>query len=95
MPRKHPFGFLNLMRIFMDKNTDKNFTPLLPYDITFAENFEMYDSFGYINNRDKTAPILHLKESGNLVKYYSQGKSEKIFKIGIDKPEKTSNKYKK
>lgn len=78
----------------MDNERNKNYTPLLPYDITFAENFKMYDSFCYTNNRDKTAPKLHLKESGNIVKYYTEITNSKAFKVGVDTPEKPSNKYK-
>ena len=70
----------------MDKATEKKMAPLLPYDVTVAENFRMYDSFAYENNRDKTSPMVHEKETGNILKYYTCTVSEDMFRVGIDTP---------
>ena len=70
----------------MNKATEKKMAPLLPYDVTVAENFKMYDSFAYVNNRDRTSPMLHTMETGNVLKYYTCSISDDDFRIGIDTP---------
>lgn len=70
----------------MEKSAEKKMAPLLPYDVTAAENFKMYDSFAYVNNRDKTAPMVHKLETGNVLKYYTCNISEEDFRIGLDTP---------
>ncbi len=71
---------------FMTKEAERKTAPLLPYDVTVAENFKMYDSFAYENNRDKTSPMLHTRETGNVLKYYTCTMSDENFRIGIDTP---------
>ncbi len=78
----------------MEKTDVKKFAPILPYDVTVAENFNIYDSFDYENNRDQTAPMLHTLETGNVVKYYTCKLTEDDFRIGIDDPEKFKQKHK-
>ena len=77
----------------MDKTEGKKTAPLLPYDVTVAENFKMYDSFSYENNRDLTSPMLHTMETGNVLKYYTCDISDDSFRIGVDTPKylKTSH----
>ncbi len=70
----------------MSKVSERKTAPLLPYDVTVAENFKMYDSFSYENNRDATSPMLHTLETGNVIKYYCCSMDEKDFRIGIDTP---------
>ncbi len=52
------------------KNTKSAYEPLLPYDITYGENHDLYDNMRYVCD-----PILCNKEmvhivSGNIIKYY-------------------------
>ncbi len=70
----------------MSNISERKMAPLLPYDVTVAENFKMYDSFAYENNRDKTSPMLHELETGKVLKYYTCTVSDDNFRIGIDKP---------
>ncbi len=69
-----------------ENKKEKKLAPMLPYDVTVAENFRMYDSFPYENNRDKTTPMLHTAETGNIIKYYTCNVSETNFRIGVDIP---------
>ena len=73
----------------MEKNKEKKMAPILPYDVTVAENFKMYDSFAYENNRDETAPMLHTMETGNLLKYYTCNVTDENFRVGVDTPKYT------
>ncbi len=70
----------------MENKKERKTAPMLPYDVTVAENFRMYDSFPYENNRDKTAPMLCISETGNVLKYYTCNVSEDSFRIGLDTP---------
>ena len=70
----------------MSNVSEKKMTPLLPYDVTFAEDFKMYDNFAYENDRDRTTPMLHSRETGNVLKYYTCAIDKDSFRIGIDTP---------
>jgi hypothetical protein len=70
----------------MEKANEKKMTPILPYDVTVAENFKMYDSFAYENDRDRTSPMLHTMETGNILKYYTCNVSDEDFRVGVDTP---------
>lgn len=54
----------------MAEKNEKEYTPLLPFNPSVAEHFEMYDTFPYNNERDMTHPLINTMETGNLLKFY-------------------------
>ncbi len=50
--------------------SEKNYTPLLPFDSTVAENFIIYYPVPYIRDINLIPPEKIAMESGNVVKYY-------------------------
>lgn len=52
-------------------SNDHKLTPILPYDITFAEDFSMYQRMTYQQDKDLCGMDSIRIISGNLYKYYS------------------------
>lgn len=50
--------------------SEKNYTPLLPFDSTVAENFVIYYPVPYVRDIALIPPEKIAMESGNVVKYY-------------------------
>ncbi len=48
----------------------QNYTPLLPFDSTVAENFVIYYPTPYVRDINLIPPEKIAMESGNLIKYY-------------------------
>lgn len=48
----------------------QNYTPLLPFDSTVAENFVIYYPTAYVRDINLIPPEKIAMESGNLIKYY-------------------------
>lgn len=59
----------------MDSSKEKKYTPLLPYDAYFGENFTTYETMTYHCNRDACYPNIK-KNTENIVKYYSYNMEE-------------------
>ena len=53
-----------------NETEEKKYTPLLPYDANYGENFTTYQTMTYHCDRDACYPYVGT-ETGNLVKYYS------------------------
>lgn len=54
----------------MDQTTEeKKYTPLLPYDGLYGENFTTYQTMAYHCDRDACHPFVGV-DTGNMVKYY-------------------------
>lgn len=51
----------------MNKN---DYTPLLPFDSTVAENFVIYYPTAYVRDINLIPPEKIAMESGNVIKYY-------------------------
>ncbi|WP_066714272.1 hypothetical protein [Clostridium sp. Marseille-P299] len=67
----------------MDLTDSKDYTPILPYDITLGESFVIYDNTTYQRDHDLcNKETIHM-ESGNIVKY-STCNITKATKIGGD-----------
>ena len=49
---------------------NKKYTPILPFDITFGENFITYDNQVYHQDLEYITPDKVKMESGNVIKYY-------------------------
>jgi hypothetical protein len=69
----------------MSTNSDKKI-PILPFDVTFGENFTLYKEMKYIQDRDLSEKVGIRKESGNVCKYYTTIEAEPI-KIGENQPD--------
>ena len=53
-----------------NEKNEKKFSPLLPYDGNYGENFTTYQDMTYHCDRDACYPYVG-SDSGNMVKYYS------------------------
>ncbi|MCH5273727.1 MAG: hypothetical protein J1E35_08635 [Lachnospiraceae bacterium] len=49
---------------------EPNYTPLLPFDSTLADNFVIYYPTAYVRDISLIPPEKIAMESGNLIKYY-------------------------
>lgn len=60
------------VRIFADTMpmSEKEYTPILPYDATITDNFTIYYPVAYTRNLNLVPPEAIAMESGNVVKYY-------------------------
>lgn len=58
--------------------SEKDYTPLLPFDSTVAENFVIYYPVPYIRDVNLIPPEKIAMESGNVVKYYRYQVTEPI-----------------
>ena len=61
----------------------KKYTPLLPYDANYGENFTTYQTMKYHCDRDACYPYVGT-DSGNMIKYYSYQIGETPIQIGSD-----------
>lgn len=61
----------------------KEYTPILPYDVTLGEHFDMYDHKTYHKDNNMCNQDTVHKMSGNVVKHFSC-KIAKPCKIGGD-----------
>lgn len=68
----------------MSTNSDKTF-PILPFDITYGEQFTIYQQMKYKQDRDLSEKVGICKESGNVYKYYN-AKEIEPFIIGETQP---------
>lgn len=64
--------------------SEKEYTPILPYDITFGENFPLYLNTKYKRDITICGEGTVRMESGNLYKYY-RCESVKPVAVGGDK----------
>lgn len=62
---------------------EKKYTPLSPFDITYGEEFKLYDNMTYVCDSDRCNAGMIRMESGNVCKYY-RVKDDKPVKIGGD-----------
>lgn len=69
----------------MSTNNDKTL-PILPFDITYGENFTIYKQMKYKQDRDLSEKVGIRKESGNVYKYFNAKESEPII-IGENEPD--------
>ncbi|MBE5950011.1 MAG: hypothetical protein E7260_00305 [Lachnospiraceae bacterium] len=53
-----------------NESEEKKYTPLLPYDGNYGENFTTYQTMVYHCDRDACYPYVGT-DSGNMIKYYS------------------------
>ena len=51
--------------------SEKEYTPLLPFDSTAAENFVIYYPVPYVRDIALIPPEKIAMESGNVIKYYN------------------------
>lgn len=58
--------------------SEKTYTPLLPYDESFGENFTIYYPVAYSHNINLIPPEKIAMESGNVIKYYRCTNQEPI-----------------
>ncbi len=68
----------------MSTDSDKT-TPILPFDITYGENFTIYQHMKYKHDKDLIEKVGICMESGNVYKYYSTKDIEPV-KIGEIQP---------
>ena len=66
-----------------DKN-EKKFTPLLPYDANYGENFTTYQTMTYHCDRDACYPYVGGADSGNMVKFFSYQMEENPTEISSE-----------
>lgn len=51
-------------------NNNKNYAPILPFDITAGENFLIYDNVIYVQDKALCGENCIQRQSGNILKYY-------------------------
>ena len=66
-----------------NESEEKKYTPLLPYDANYGENFTTYQTMTYHCDRDACYPYVGA-DSGNMIKYYSYQIKETPMQIGSD-----------
>lgn len=62
---------------------EKRYTPLLPFNDLIQDGFIIYDNTTYNRDIDLTDDAIKVKNSPNIVKYFTV-KSEQAIKIGGD-----------
>ena len=67
----------------MASSDSKEYTPILPYDVTLGEHFNIYDNSTYHKDINLCNKETIHKESGNVLKYFSC-KITEPYKIGGD-----------
>ncbi len=67
----------------MDHNDKLSFTPILPFDVTYGEQFAMYDHQAYIKNNEMCNQNTVKLESGNVTRFYRCSMQQPV-KIGGD-----------
>lgn len=68
----------------MENQQDKKTEPLLPFDVTYGEQMNMYDNMPYIRNLAICGNDAVKMESGNVVKFF-RCNAKKPLLIGGDK----------
>lgn len=58
--------------------TTKKYAPLLPFDITYGENLDMYDHFAYKKNNNVCNATNIRMESGNVYKFFRCAQQEPL-----------------
>lgn len=58
--------------------SEKEYTPILPYDATVGENFTIYYPTRYVRNYNLIPPEKIAMESGNVIKYYRCTEEEPV-----------------
>ena len=58
--------------------SEKDYTPLLPFDATVAENFVIYYPVPYVRDITLIPPEKIAMESGNVIKYYRYQVTEPV-----------------
>lgn len=66
------------------ESENRQFSPLLPYDVTFGETLDMYDKMKYIRNVDVCNSAAIAMETGNVCKFF-RCKSSNPIKLGGDR----------
>lgn len=60
---------------------DKPYSPILPYDITYGENYHIYNEMKYQQDKSLCPEDSIRMTSGNVYKYYAQTPSD-AYKVG-------------
>lgn len=67
----------------VSENIEKKYTPILPFDGTQMDNFQIYDNVKYTCKIDFQRENVISMKSGNMVKYYQCNNTEPV-RIGGD-----------
>lgn len=65
----------------MENTKSTKSAPMLPYDITYGETFQIYDAMAYVCDPILCNKEMVHKESGNIIKFYEYLQKDAI-KIG-------------